>query len=436
MAELDKSDPKWRIEDYEAQREVIPDDQNSALCVAAASQHLATVLWPVNEEQVFEELKREKQLNEPQVKVLRALMEKTTAAREEGRKLKDRSKGRFAVVWTPDGISTRLSHLQDARNLANLLKYDAWWRAQQKDWKGAMESCQALVNDSRSIGDEPTLISVLVRVAIDAIALGTLERVLAQGEPGAEDLAAMQRLLEMEEKMPLLENGMRGERGLSHRAMQALSNGWITPAQLVGVNLGRFGQMGLGNFTVGNLVTTFMVGSPANAHADVLEYTTELVEAAKLPEDEQPQRLRELEASAKAERSYAVQLLAPALSKVDEAIRRNKAMLRTAIVALAAERYRREHGRWPETPDELMPKYLAQALKDPYDGRPIRIKKTAEGLVVYSVGPDGQDDGGKIGTNPMEPGTDIGFRLWDVAKRRQPPDPPKPMPVSPEPDEP
>src|SRR5262249_44114941 len=146
----------------------------------------------------------------------------------------------------------------------------------------------------------------------------------------------------------------------------------------------------------------------------VLEYTTELVEATKLPEDEQQQRLRELEASAKTERSYAVQLLAPALSKVDEAIRRMKAMQRTAIIALAAERYRREHGRWPETPEELMPKYLAKGLKDPYDGRPIRIKKTAEGLVVYSVGPDGQDNGGKIGANPMEPGTDIGFRLWDV----------------------
>jgi hypothetical protein len=43
------------------------------------------------------------------------------------------------------------------------------------------------------------------------------------------------------------------------------------------------------------------------------------------------------------------------------------------------------------------------------------------------VGPDGKDNGGKIDPQmPHREGADLGFRLWEVAKRRQPPQPPKP----------
>jgi hypothetical protein len=40
------------------------------------------------------------------------------------------------------------------------------------------------------------------------------------------------------------------------------------------------------------------------------------------------------------------------------------------------------------------------------------------------LGAEGKDDGGKLDRErPMEPGTDIGFGLWDVAHRRRPPRP-------------
>jgi hypothetical protein len=50
-----------------------------------------------------------------------------------------------------------------------------------------------------------------------------------------------------------------------------------------------------------------------------------------------------------------------------------------------------------------------------------------DGVVIYSVGADGKDNGGKLDKNPTKDGTDRGFRLWDVPKRRQPPKPPKPL---------
>ena len=41
-------------------------------------------------------------------------------------------------------------------------------------------------------------------------------------------------------------------------------------------------------------------------------------------------------------------------------------------------------------------------------------------MVVYSVSLDRQDNGGNITDNPTIAGADLGFRLWDVNRRRQP----------------
>jgi len=42
-----------------------------------------------------------------------------------------------------------------------------------------------------------------------------------------------------------------------------------------------------------------------------------------------------------------------------------------------------------------MPTYLDAVPKDPFDGKELRYKKLETGFVVYSIGKDGNDDGGK-----------------------------------------
>jgi hypothetical protein len=55
--------------------------------------------------------------------------------------------------------------------------------------------------------------------------------------------------------------------------------------------------------------------------------------------------------------------------------------------------------------------------------RPLRYRRLADRVVVYSVGLDKQDNGGNIGKVPNAPGTDLGLRLWDINRRRQRPTP-------------
>src|SRR5204862_3732227 len=101
--------------------------------------------------------------------------------------------------WAPNFVSTLLPHVEKVRNqVVNLLQDDAYLRAQEGDLHGALLSVRAMLNAGRSLGDEPVMITMLVRGWADGKTVATLDRVLAQGEVSASDLATMQELLEAE----------------------------------------------------------------------------------------------------------------------------------------------------------------------------------------------------------------------------------------------
>jgi hypothetical protein len=119
----------------------------------------------------------------------------------------------------------------------------------------------------------------------------------------------------------------------------------------------------------------------------------------------------------------------PAVQKVLEAHDRYQAILRTARVAVAVERYRLAHKdkQWPENLDQLVPAYLDKVPTDPFDEQPIRYRRIGKDVVIYSVGMDGVDDGGSFDPeNPTMPGNDIVFRLYHPDNRGVPAKPKPP----------
>jgi hypothetical protein len=75
------------------------------------------------------------------------------------------------------------------------------------------------------------------------------------------------------------------------------------------------------------------------------------------------------------------------------------AQVRLAVTALAVERCRSAHGgRVPELISEITPNFLSAIPSDPFDGRPLRFKQLEKGYVIYSIGEDLTDDGGKTKT--------------------------------------
>jgi hypothetical protein len=92
---------------------------------------------------------------------------------------------------------------------------------------------------------------------------------------------------------------------------------------------------------------------------------------------------------------------------------------RTSRIAVAVERYRRAHAEvLPPALNDLIPNYLDSIPEDPLTGKPLRYRVTADAYTVYSVGPDGKDDGGAQlrQTSPsaatqFPAGADLGIRV-------------------------
>ena len=75
--------------------------------------------------------------------------------------------------------------------------------------------------------------------------------------------------------------------------------------------------------------------------------------------------------------------------------RRREATMQLLITELALQAYRLEHGQYPERLDSLVPDLINSVPIDPFDGQPLRYRLEEEDeYVLYSVGLDGDDDGG------------------------------------------
>jgi hypothetical protein len=49
---------------------------------------------------------------------------------------------------------------------------------------------------------------------------------------------------------------------------------------------------------------------------------------------------------------------------------------------------------------------------DPFDNKPLRLAQSDEGIIIYSIGEDGIDDGGFVAEEETgRRGSDVGFRL-------------------------
>lgn len=65
-------------------------------------------------------------------------------------------------------------------------------------------------------------------------------------------------------------------------------------------------------------------------------------------------------------------------------------------IALAVIRYQRQHGKLPESLNELVPEFLPEIPLDPIDHRPLRYQRRDDGFIVYSVGTNQIDNGGQL----------------------------------------
>jgi hypothetical protein len=414
-AELDAEDPNWRWADLIAnQPKPPPDERNAAVQVAKVAKfggnkvQVAT-MWGDAAKYT------NTRLSEGYVEALRAAFKQSNPkSLEEARKLMDMREGCLLmpaneIPW--EGVGTLFL---DFVGVMRLLQYDACLRTTERDIEGAAESCQAILHTARAIDDCPVLMSQLVRFAGQQTALESIERTLGQGEISEPRLRALQSALTIEAEHNGLYHALRGERAGLHQYYLLERAGKIPPFR------NPRNPVDMKERILEVFPSLVMRGYP-----DVLRNQSGMVRASQLPEQAQPQAFQALEDQVQKKHENGGILGSTwddrFIFGIFQQHQLEKVRLRCAIVAIAAERYRLQHQAWPSGIDDLVTTgILKEPYTDPYDGHPLRWKKTAVNLIIYCVGPTKLDDGGKLNTYGARP-DGLGFVLWVSSMRGLPP---------------
>ncbi len=418
LAEMDAEDPGWQWPDIVANLEPIPDEANSAAQIAKVNA-LARTPTTFNPGPKWDNanLIQNARLTDDQADAVETAFSRCDPTlRDEGRKLKDLPRGRFDLPALNNASAVDMEQLQKSRTVVYVLQVDAALRAHEGDLDGAAESCQAMLNTAGAFKDHPLLIGCFVRVAEQAIAINAIERLLGQGTVSEPHLKNLQELLQRDADDDGLYQALRGERANVHQVYLNVRDGKETVTQV----LGQFGRKGASTeeAVIGWALDTFP-NVVLKDYPDFLRMMNARVRACKLEPGPRDDALQILDEEARTKGNLLMAMLFPAVAKASEASRRSQAGLRCAIVAVAAERYRLSHGAWPGSLDDLVKDgLLATVPTDPYDGKPLRWKRTPTGAIVYSVGRDRIDNGGNFNRgNVMADGADFGFELWHPKMR-------------------
>lgn len=411
LAELEGAGEPWKLADLEARRKDIDPDKDAAVLIRK-TRLPAVRKFPLEEAKPAPN----EVLTPAQQAEIREFLDKLGENVETARNLADYPQGRFYVTIAPDVISTLIPHVQDVRELCMVLQYDVWLRAQQADFEGATRTCHASINAARTLRDELFLISHLVRLAMLRETANSTERLLGQGQAPVEVLAKLQRQFQDEADFDGLTVALQGERAGMHQLFEHIATNKADLRLLRGL-------AGGGHLWRHAITDAFVGVTAEQSHAWILRHSTDELAALALPRPERAARLKELHARVEKAPALAKILSAPVWKNCYPVFARSEAKLGCTIAGLAAEQFRRKHERWPKTLDELSPEFLEKAPRDPYTGEPLRLRVVADGIVIYSPGPDGELRGAgrdqALNANDEQRILDHEFRLWNVDQRRR-----------------
>jgi len=260
----------------------------------------------------------------------------------------------------------------------------------------ALDDVKLLLRVMDSVRDQPFLISHLVRVAMLAITLQPIYEGLAQQHWSEAQLTELERMLAGLDLLADFEFAVRGERTF---AIAWMENQRITGKyKTVVFNGDKPKEVTINMHLMPN---AFFYQNELAFAQMYQQYFLPLVDPTNRLVI--PSALRSADASVQAELKhfspYKIQarMLLPAISACVKKFTTIQSQVDLAQVGCALERYRLAHGEYPETLDVFVPQFIEKLPHDMINGQPLHYRRTENGkFVLYSVGWDEKDDGGKI----------------------------------------
>ena len=299
--------------------------------------------------------------------------------------------GNYAILsGAATNASAVLPDLADVREIARNLAYKAAWEAEQGNTDEALKWVAANMRLANDLTGDPLLITGLVRVAVASIAIDSLERILHDRE--------------LPENVP--EELYAELAGLCDRKNAARfvdGERCFVASHAANPRVGYFARVfyySPGRADINEITSTLANALEEEDYARRCELMAHL-EAYKAPSPSQQSPLTMKKRGARglfggftAPWNMMAKMTAPALVSAGEAFERHIAAAHLARIALAIKAFHRDTGTYPDSLSRLVPEFLGTLPPDPFSGNDFIYRADETGFLLYSVGPDLNDDGG------------------------------------------
>jgi hypothetical protein len=306
-----------------------------------------------------------------------------------------------------------LPHLGPLKTESQNFRIVALLASEHGDRTAAIAALQDAAHIGQLLSDEPALISQLVRVTCLNLAVDGVEQFLSRQRLTADELEQLRVFLEKLNLQGVARSALVNERpfclsGFDLKMIASAatnappSDDLLTPeqsARAIAIGVGVMKSTGFLDPDRRLMLETFKeaIELAGEQTAESLEKLDELSEKVEVKAHKFPPKI-------------ICSMMLPALGRVVTRFAFFEAHRRAALTALAVERYSLEHsGQLPETLAEIVPAYLSAIPSDPFDGKALRFRKFERGFVVYSVGQDREDNGGKERVKSSPKQTDVTF---------------------------
>lgn len=323
------------------------------------------------------------------------------------------------------GLSTLLPHLGPIKRGAQWFSVSSLYNLRDGDVEMAIDDIEAILLLARVLEDEPIRISQLVRIAIVAIAIQDCWQLLQHDGVSEPQLLRLQGLFSMIDFPSGMIRAVEAERAMGSDAIQSMrtgelsfgamtgSGGWfqfdddnVSPA-LEKVPYGEELQEGIRAVL---LYPTWRFALSYNDELRLLQETQRIIDSMRSSRtNRSAAELRtaatsldtRLRKELKSWRYLGTCLLLPPLEAATMRSFRAQTHWEIAKAAIALERYRLQHQRYPAALAQLVPTFLPETPIDYIDGSPLRYRVEEHSFALWSIGNNAQDDAGTPAARPL-----------------------------------
>jgi hypothetical protein len=317
----------------------------------------------------------------------------------ELRRVAARPYSRFPVHYE-ENFSCLLPHLAVLKNLARITELQALAHLDLGQPDAALADVKLGLRIADALRDEPLLISQLVRISATGLNLQPIWEGMARSQWGPAHLKELEASLRSIRILASLRPCLRGERVIATETLDLMRRD-VRLVNLMGADSSSSEDEWWRHWGFRVMPDGWFQFNKVTLSRMHLEFMHTLV-------DDQgtrafPDRAAALDAVMQAElkpfsvHRFLASLLFPAISNAGQKFAAHQGGIDLAIAACVLEQYKLDQGRYPETLEALPAAVRDRIPLDLISGKPLRYARQGDRFMLYSVGWNQSDDGGKIG---------------------------------------